>query len=388
MSESIHRETELRAVQGLLERHPVVALLGARQVGKTTLARTLAARRKMPVTFFDLEDARDLARLADPFLALEGLEGLVVLDEVQRRPQLFPSLRVLADRPHRPARFLLLGSASQDLLRQGAESLAGRIAFHELAGLALDEVGPEFAEKLWVRGGYPRSYLATDSVASAEWRENFVRTYLETDLPALGVTAPTPNLRRFWSMLAHYHGQTWNGNELAGSLGVSGPTVRRYLDLLESTFVARVLQPWSANLSKRQIKSPRVYISDTGILHTLLGIESMEDLLGHPKAGASWEGFALASTARHLGARPQECHFWATHGGAELDLLVVRGRQRRGFEFKRTSTPSTTRAMHIALTDLELEEIVLVVPGTDAFPIAPKVRVVGIQSLESGVAPL
>lgn len=385
---SIARAGETSAVRGLLQRHAVVALLGARQVGKTTLARALAESEAEAVHWFDLEDARDLARLKDPYLGLQDLRGLIVLDEVQRRANLFPSLRVLADRPESPARFLLLGSASPELLRQSSETLAGRIAYHELEGLNLDEVGGDAEERLWIRGGFPRSFLAPDESASVEWRENFVRTFLERDLPALGVGIDPQILRRFWSMLAHYHGQTWNGRELSGSLGVSGPAVRRYLDLLEATYVVRVLSPWSTNLSKRQIKSPRVYVADPGLLHVLLGLESREDVLGHPKAGASWEGFAMATVARHIGARRRECHFWATHAGAELDLLVCRGQRRRGFEFKLTSSPTTTRSMHIALEDLGLEELVLVVPGDASFPLAPRIRVVGIRSLEGNVAKL
>ncbi|HZF11998.1 MAG TPA: ATP-binding protein [Thermoanaerobaculia bacterium] len=385
---AIQRSRHLDALEGLLERFPVVGILGARQVGKTTLARELAARRPDPTTFFDLEDPADLARLGEPMLALRDLRGLVVIDEVQRRPDLYPVLRVLADRPERPARFLVLGSASPERLRQTSESLAGRIFYHELGGFALDEVGAEARDRLWLRGGFPSSFLAESDATSAEWRRGFVRTFLERDLPQLGVAIAPDLLRRFWTMIAHYHGQVWNGAELARSLGVSQPTVRRYLDLLTSALVLRQLQPWFENLGKRQVKSPKVYIADSGLLHTLLNLETREDLEGHPKVGASWEGFALCEVLVRLGARPAESFFWATHAGAELDLLVVRGNRRLGFEFKLTDAPRLTPSMRTALEDLKLDRIDVVHAGEHTFPLGERVRAVGLGRVGEDVEAL
>ena len=333
------RPRHVSDVARLLRAYPVVALLGARQVGKTTLAAMVAQARRRPVATFDLENPTDVSRLADPMLSLGAVRGLVILDEVQHRPELFPSLRVLADRPRTPARFLVLGSASASLLRQASESLAGRIAFHHLDGFSLTETGVVHLRRLWLRGGFPRSYLARSDAMSLEWRQHFIRTFVERDLPQFGVQIPAGTLGRFWSMLAHYHGQTWNGAELARAFGVSDMTVRRYLDLLAATFVARVLPPWHENLGKRQVKSPKVYIADSGVLHTLLGIRSHDDLERHPKVGASWEGFGISQVVDHLRAGWDECYYWRTHAGAELDLLIVRGRKRRGFEFKRTTAP-------------------------------------------------
>lgn len=377
----ISRQRHLQTVAGLLQRHPVVAILGARQVGKTTLALDIAALEEDGATRFDLEDPTDLLRLEDAKLALQDLEGLVILDEVQRRPDLFPVLRVLVDRPGQPARFLVLGSASPDLLRQSSETLAGRIIYHELGGFALDEVGTGNLSRLWLRGGFPRSYLANGDRESLEWRRAFVRTFLERDLPEFGVSIPAPTLHRFWSMVAHYHAQVWNGAELARALDLSQPTVRRYLDLLTGALVLRQLQPWYENLSKRQVKSPKVLIADSGLLHALLGIATREDLERHPKVGASWEGFALGEVVTRLGALPEECYFWATHSGAELDLLVVRGTRRWGFEFKRTTAPRTTASMRSALDDLSLERLDVVYAGDKTFPLADRIRAVPLQRI-------
>jgi predicted AAA+ superfamily ATPase len=377
----IARTASLKRLEGLLARHRIVAILGARQVGKSTLARQLQERRRGVVTVFDLEDPADLARLAEPMLVLGPLRGLVVLDEVQRRPELFPVLRVLVDRPRPLARFLLLGSASAELLRQSSESLAGRIAYHEFGGLTLDEVGSPRLDRLWLRGGFPRSFLARSDGASAEWRREFVRTFLERDLPQLGVTIPAGTLSRFWSMLAHYHGQIWNSSEFARSFGVADTTVRRYLDLLCGTFVVRQLAPWHENVGKRQVKAPKVYLADSGLLHTLLGLESTRDVEGHPKLGASWEGFALDTVVRHLGARRDECFFWATHAGAKLDLLVVRGRRRLGFEFKRTDAPTVTRSMRTALADLGLDRLSIVHAGKHTFPLAREIQAVALRRI-------
>lgn len=382
----IARTRHRDAVTALLMRHPVVAIVGARQVGKTTLARQIGEEMGAPAARFDLEDPRDLARLADPMLALEGLRGLVVLDEVQRLPEIFPVLRVLADRPERPATFLVLGSASAELLRQSSESLAGRIVYYELTPLRMDEVGAPQLDALWLRGGFPRAFLAQTERESAEWREAFVRTFLERDMPQLGFRMSAITLRRFWTMLAHYHGQTWNYSEFARAFGVSDMTVRRYLDALASAMVVRLLPPWHENIARRQVRAPKVYVADTGLLHTLLGIETLEELMGHPKVGASWEGLALEEIARRLGAAPDQRWFWATHGGAELDLLIVRGGRRLGFEVKRTSAPRLTPSMRIALRDLKLDELVVVHAGRDTFPMAPGIRAIPLARLDAEVA--
>lgn len=376
----LSRSTHRRHIRDLLDESPVVAILGARQVGKTTLARQLAEAVEEH-HWFDLEDPDDRARLQEPKLALAPLTGLVVLDEVQHVPELFPLLRVLADRPGAPARFLILGSAGPELLRQGSESLAGRVAFHELDGFDLEECGAGSWVPRWVRGGFPRSFLARTDAASMRWRHDFVRTYLERDLPRLGIGLGEPTLRRFWTMLCHWHGQTWNGSAFARNFGVSDKTVRGYLDVLESTFVVRQLQPWHENLSKRQVKAPKVYVRDSGLLHVLLGLGSEHDLLAHPKLGASWEGFAMGQVVRRLGAEPRECFFWGTHGGAELDLLVVRGNLRRGFEFKRTSAPRRTRSMTIAMRDLKLDRLDVVHAGDGTFPIGERMWAVPIGAI-------
>ncbi|TVR62128.1 MAG: ATP-binding protein [Spirochaetaceae bacterium] len=377
----IERAKHRTRVLSLLERYPVVAIIGARQVGKSTLAREIASSVAERRAFFDLEDPRDLARLADSMLALEPLSGLVVLDEVQRLPEIFPVLRVLADRRENPARFLVLGSASPELLRQSSESLAGRIAYHELPGLALHEIGNESISRLWLRGGFPDSYLSSDDAASLTWRRNFVRTFVERDLPQLGVTISSTTTRRFWTMVAHYHGQIWNASEFARSFGVSDTTIRRYLDTLTSALVLRQLRPWFENLKKRQVKSPKVYIADPGILHALLNLPGLDDVESHPKLGASWEGFVLNEIISTLDAEPEECFFWATHTGAEIDLLVVRGRVRRGFEIKRTTSPSVTPSMRSALHDLKLDRIDVIHAGPDSFPLADRVHATSVHRL-------
>jgi predicted AAA+ superfamily ATPase len=377
----IPRERHLETLRALLSQFPVVGFLGARQVGKTTLAREFAAGWAQPVTRYDLEDPTDRARLADPKLALSPLEGLVVIDEVQHAPELFPVLRVLVDRPRNPARFLVLGSAGPDLLQQSSETLAGRIVYHELSPLRLDETGIGALDTLWLRGGFPLSFLAEDDSRSLRWRESFVRTFLERDLPQLGVRVPSTTMRRFWTMLAHYHGQTWNASEISRSLGVSAPTVRRYLDVLTDSLVVRQVAPWHENLGKTQVRAPKVYVRDPGLLHALLGLETREQLLGHPKVGASWEGFAMQEAVRVLGVPWDRCYFWATHRGAELDLLVLDGGRRLGFELKRTSSPRMTRSMHSALDSLKLDELTVVVPGSERFPLHEKVEAVGLSAL-------
>jgi predicted AAA+ superfamily ATPase len=387
------KRADLPAVAGMLRRHPVVALLGARQVGKTTLAGQIARDHKHGgVTWFDLEDPDDLAQLSEPKLALSGLRGLVVLDEIQRRPDLFPLLRVLADRPRTPARFLLLGSASPELLQQSSESLAGRIAFHRLSGFTLPEVdaqtGGKKLERLWFRGGFPRSYLANSDAASEEWRTAFVRTFLERDLLPLGIGLPAAGMERFWGMLAHDHAQIWNGSELGRAFGVSHTTVAKYLDALTGTFVVTRLQPLHEKLGKRLVKAPKVYLTDTGLLHTLLDIRTRAQLWRHPKVGASFEGFVLHALIAHLGIDQRHFFFWATHAGAELDVVVEHDGRRFGFEVKRTSTPAITKSMRIALEDLQLESLTVVHAGARSFALADNVRAVAVNDLWREIKPL
>lgn len=384
----VPRPEHLATLRGRLRRNPVVALLGARQVGKTTLAREVAQGFRGTSTVFDLERQADLALLADAELALRDLRGLVVLDEVHRRPDLFPVLRVLADRHPLPARFLVLGSASPSLLRQASESLAGRISFHELPGLSLAEVGADRLDRLWVRGAFPRSFVARSEASSREWRRDFVTTFLERDLPQLGSEVPAPTLFRFWAMLAQAHGNLWNGSEFGRAFGVAHTTVGRYLDLLSAAFVVRQLPPWSENIAKRQVKSPKVYVADPGLLHTLLGVAGREDLLRHPKVGASWEGLGIQAVVDRLGARREECFFWRTQAGAELDLLVVRGRRRLGFEIKRTSTPAVTPSMRVALDSLRLDRLFVVHAGDRSADLGRGVRAIALARILEELEPL
>ena len=378
MTNVIPRTGHEASIRDLLRQFPVVGLIGARQVGKTTLARSVVEDSAQPVTFFDLEDPTDEARLSDPKLALEPLQGLVVIDEVQRLERLFELLRVLVDRPGNTTRFLVLGSAGPDLLRQSSETLAGRIAYHELTPFRVDETGVGTLEQLWVRGGFPPSFLAPDDAASVRWRNAFIRTFLERDLPQLGVSVPAATMRRFWTMVAHYHGSHWKSAEVGRALGVSGPTIDTYLDTLTDALVVRRLAPWYENLKKRQVKAPRVYVADTGLLHALLALDSGTALLGHPKAGASWEGFAMQEAVRVLGVDWDRCFYWATHQGAELDLLVFEGGRRIGLEFKRTSAPRLTRSMLSALTDLALDRLFVVFPGDSRFALRERVDAVGL----------
>jgi len=384
----ISRAPELAELHGLLQRHRIVALVGARQVGKTTLAREYLRRQRGGGHFLDLEDPQDEARLGDAMLALRSLRGLVVIDEIQRRPDLFPVLRVLADRRPNPSRFLLLGSASPELLQRSSESLAGRIYYQELGGLSLDDIGVRQAEHRWLRGGLPRSFLARSARESFEVRLGYIRTFLERDLPSLGLRTSPATMRRFWTMLAHYHGQTWNSSELARSFGVADTTVRSYLDRLAAAFAVRLLPPWHENIAKRQVKAPKIYIADSGVLHALLNLPSAADLESHPKCGASWEGFVIEQIVRRLGARPEECFFWATHAGAELDLLVVRGRRRYGFEIKRTVAPRVTPSMLHAREDLRLARLDLVHAGDRTFGLGPRLRAVAFTRLLEDLGPL
>ncbi|OQW88756.1 MAG: hypothetical protein BWK72_07305 [Rhodoferax ferrireducens] len=380
----IERKHQLSQLMLALKQFHIVTLLGPRQVGKTTLARQLAALWDGPTHHFDLEDPDDQARLSDPAFVLRSLTGLVVLDEIQTQPQLFPLLRVLADRADTPARFLILGSAALELLRSASESLAGRVAFHALGGLDLDEVGVGQVDALWLRGGFPRAFLADDLAASRAWRESFIRTYLERDLPQMGINLPALTLRRFWTMLGHYHAQTWNGSELARALGVSDKTVSRYLDILEGTFMTWRLRPWHTNQGKREVKAPKIYLTDTGLLHSLLGIFGDQDLLAHPKCGASWEGFALREIIRHTGAGRDEAYFWALHSGAELDLMTLSHGRRLGFEVKLTRSPKVTPSMRAARDALALEHLYVVChgdPDAQPWPLAQGISAVPLQAL-------
>lgn len=364
-------------IQSALQRSRVVVLVGPRQCGKTTLARTFVSSESL--NYFDLEDPVSLARLEQPMTALRDLQGLVVIDEVQRRPDLFPVLRVLVDRDPLPARFLILGSASPDLLRQSSESLAGRMETVTMGGFHLAEVGADRQLRHWLRGGFPLSFLASSDENSVIWRKQFIQTFLERDLPQLGINIPAYTMLRFWTMLAHYHGQVWNGAELARSLGVSQPTVRRYLDILTGVFMIRQLQPWHANLKKRQIKSPKIYFRDSGLLHQLLGIRTERDLVTHPKVGASWEGYVIEEVLNAI--EPDGAYFWATHGGAELDLLLFKDGRRLGIECKRVDAPRLTRSMHIALDDLALDHLTVVYPGAQSYPLAERVTVTPLATL-------
>ena len=367
-----------RALRG----SPVVALIGPRQCGKTTLARALAATRHS--VYFDLEDPLDLERLAQPKLALAELDGLVLIDEIQRRPDLFPVLRVLADQARKGRRFLILGSASPELLRQGSESLAGRIAFVDMAGFDLGEVGAGQQRRLWWRGGFPRSFLANGDAASNLWRRDFIRTFLERDLLQLGIRVPAPVMRRLWMMLAHYHGQVWNASEIARSLGEAHNTVKRHLDALTGALVVRQLQPWYENLGKRQVKAPKVYVRDPGLLHALLGIDSASALHSHPKVGASWEGFVLEELIGLAGER--NAYYWRTQAGAELDLLVVSRGRRIGVEVKYADAPAMTRSMHACIESLKLDRLYVVYPGSDTYALRPDVEVLSLPLARERVA--
>lgn len=364
-------------IRHALRSHPIAALIGPRQCGKTTLARQISRAQRSE--FFDLEHPVSFDRLANPMTALEPLQGLVVLDEVQRKPELFPILRVLADRKPARAKFLLLGSASPDLIRESSETLAGRIAFIDMAGFGLTEVGESALRKLWFRGGFPRSFLAAHEEGSREWRLNFIQTFLERDIRMFGVQVPPVALRRLWNMLAHYHGQIWNASEISRSLGEAHTTVKRHLDILTGALMVRQLPPWFENLGKRQVKSPKVYLRDTGLLHEFLGLDAFARLEGHPKLGASWEGFVIEEVLRITGER--NAFFWATHGGHELDLFLLWRGLRLGIEVKYADAASMTRSMHTALADLKLDRLWVVYPGKKSYPLTKKAEAVSIFDL-------
>jgi predicted AAA+ superfamily ATPase len=375
----IERTKLLADVRQALRRSRVVALVGPRQCGKTTLARCLLAPDA--INYFDLEDPRSLARLSEPMTALTPLEGMVVIDEVQRRPELFPILRVLVDRTPSRARFLVLGSASPELLRQSSETLAGRIEIVTMGGFTLLETGPAAVERHWLRGAFPPAFLARSEENSRVWRRQLMQTVLERDLPLLGISVPAPALGRLWSMLAHTHGNLWRASDPARSLGLSEPTVRRYLDLLTGLFMVRQLQPWHENLTKRQVKAPKVFVRDSGLLHELIGVGTLKDLLAHPKCGASWEGYAIEQVLSLC--KPDESYFWATHQGAELDLLLFRSGRRFGVEVKRQDAPSITPSMRIAIEDLALDHLTVLYPGESAYTLSKQIKVLPLSLLAS-----
>jgi hypothetical protein len=376
----IERAELIATLKKALSRSRVVVLTGPRQCGKTTLARRLLSETS--VNYFDLEDPTDLDRLAEPMTALRPLKGLIVIDEVQRWPDIFPILRVLADRRDNTARFLILGSASGDLLRQTSESLAGRMERVTIGGFSLKELGAEAEQTLWLRGGLPLSYLARNEADSKAWRKSFIQTLLERDFPQWGVRVPAVALLRFWTMLAHYHGQTWNASVPARAMGVSESTARRHLDLLTDALVVRQVHPYHANISKRQVKAPKLYLRDTGLLHQLLGIGALKDLMSHPKVGASWEGFAIEQV---LMVEPhEEVFFWSTHQGAEIDLILRRGGKLLGVECKRTDSPRMTPSIRIALEDVGLARVAVLYPGTKRFPVSERVEAVPVRALAKG----
>lgn len=360
-----------------LAHSPVTLILGPRQCGKTTLAQMLG--EKQSGSYYDLENPRDLARLEHPQTVLEAARGLVVLDEIHQRPDLMPLLRVLSDRKPTPCRFLLLGSASPDLMKKCSETLAGRVYFVDMSGFTLDEAGAKRQSELWMRGGFPNSFLAANEALSVKWREDFIQTFLQRDIPMLGIQVPSVTLHRFWSMLAHYHGGIWNGSEIGASLGVAHHAARRYLDTMSGAFMVRQLQPWFENLGKRVVKSPKVYVRDSGLLHALLGIPDLAALQGHPKLGASWEGFVIEQILSWAGER--NAYFWATHSRAELDLMVLAKGKRWGFEIKYQDAPTITKSMRIAMQDLKLEKLWVVYPGKAGYLMDENIECVSLADL-------
>lgn len=380
----LERPEYMEKLSTAIGRSPVTAILGPRQCGKTTLARLYGGGKK--AEYFDLESQPDLQRLQNPELVLGSLEGLVILDEIQRMPMLFSTLRVLVDRPDNSARFLILGSASPDLVKNVSETLAGRVEFIELSGFDIRETGEDSWQTLWLRGGFPRSFLADSDSDSLAWREGFIQTFLERDIPQLGITIPSAAMRRFWSMLAHHHGQLWNASEFARSMALTDKTVRSYLDILTGTFMVHQLQPWHENLRKRQVKSPKIFLRDCGMVHALLNITNTNGLLSHPRVGASWEGFALNQFMQVI--KPSQAYFWSTYSGAELDLFFLHQGRRYGVEFKFNEAPKVTKSMHIALSDLNLEQIWVVCPGPKHYPVNEKISVWPIHMLPDLAAQL
>jgi len=370
------RDTFLKDIHQLFRVHPAVSLLGPRQCGKTTLAH-MYAETHHPSKRFDLENPEDLLLLENPMLSLSDLEGLIIIDEIQRRPDLFPVLRVLIDRHKENQKFLILGSASRDLIKQSSETLAGRLAYIEVTPFSYWET--KESKKLWVRGGFPLAYLTNTDLDAFNWLKFYITSFLERDIPSLGINVPATTLRRFWMMLAHYHGNFFNTSEIGKSLNASSTAIRHYIDILVGTFMIRQLQPWTENIKKRQVKTPKIYFRDSGIFHYLVGIRSTEDLLYHPKRGASWEGFALEEIIRFHEADPEDCFFWAVHNQTELDLLIVKGGKRLGFEIKYADAPKTTKSMHIAVETLNLDSLTVIFPGSKTFPLTDKITASGLE---------
>jgi uncharacterized protein len=371
------REENLKQIQQHFLVNSMVAILGPRQCGKTTLAHMFANQYNGNVTHFDLEDPLQLAQLENPTLTLEPLSGLIIIDEIQRKPNLFTTLRVLIDKHRKRQNYLILGSASRELIRQSSETLAGRISYLKLTPFDLNEV--KNAKKLWLRGGFPSSYLANTLSISGLWRKSYIKTFLEQDIPNLGIKVPAQTLRRFWMMLLSYHANIFNASEIARSLGLSNTAIRHYVNILTGTFMIRQLMPWYENITKRQVKSPKIYFRDSGILHSLMGINDQEALRNSAKLGASWEGFALEEVIRHCKVDPEDCYFWATHSGAELDLLITKNMQKIGFEFKFTEQPKITKSMQIALNELNLDQLIVVIPKSCDFLLSKNIRVLGLE---------
>jgi len=377
ISAMIKRPYYIERLAVSVKRSPATALLGPRQCGKTTLARMFAANGN--ATYFDLESQPDLRRLQNPELMLGSLKGLVVLDEIQAMPSLFNVIRILADRPGNKTRFLILGSASPDIIKGVSETLAGRVEFIELSGFDLRETTSNTQDKLWLRGGFPRSFLSATDEDSMAWREGFIRTFLERDIPQLGITIPSTAMRRFWTMLSHYHGQYWNASDLARSLGLSDKTIRSYLDILTGAYMIRQLQPWHENIGKRQVKAPKIYFRDSGLLHSLLSLPDLYSLHGHPRVGASWEGFALEQALQTI--RPAESYFWATHGRAEIDLFFIQRGKRYGIETKYNEAPQVTRSMENSLEILGLTHLWVIYPGEKEYPVHEKITVCPLRKI-------
>jgi predicted AAA+ superfamily ATPase len=377
----IQRTAEIELLNRLLRNNPIVAILGPRQCGKTTLSRQLSSQWSKNVTIFDLEDPRDVQRLQEPLLALENIDGLIIIDEIQRCPDLFPVLRVLADR-NKKTKYLILGSASRDLIRQSSESLAGRISYAEIGGFSIQLLGASKVEKLWIRGTFPRSFLASSEAVSYQWRQDFIATFLERDIPQLGLNIPAKSLGRFWKMLAHYHGQIFNASEIGKSLSVSDHTAQRYLDLLSGTFMVRQLRPWYYNTKKRIIKRPKIYFRDSGIFHTLFNLEGKKDVLLHPKLGASWEGFALEEAIKTVRLKEDEAFFWGVHAAAEIDLVFPQKGELYGVEVKYAQAPNLTQSMRSALKELSLKHLWIIYPGKESYPLDRKVTVIPLADLD------
>lgn len=376
----IKRNAEIEILNSLVRNNSVVAILGPRQCGKTTLSRQFASQWKSEATFFDLEHPRDVQRLEEPMLALENISGLIVIDEIQRTPDLFPVLRVLADR-NKKAKYLILGSASRDLIRQSSETLAGRISYLEIGGFSSQLVGASKTERLWIRGSFPRSFLAQNEAVSYQWRQDFIATFLERDIPQLGINIPAKALGRFWRMLAHYHGQVFNASEIGRSLGVSDHTAQRYLDLLSGTFMVRQLRPWYSNTKKRIVKRPKIYFRDSGILHALFALENKKDVLSHPKLAASWEGFALEEAVRTAGLKEEEVFFWSVHSAAEVDLVFPKKGRLYGLEVKYLQAPRVTNSMRSAMAELSLSHLWIIYPGKVSYPLDKNITVIPMSDL-------